>query len=319
MAMMDLFTESSLRLVAQRGILLIRMGLKYVASQSSLSQTSRVNMPYQRPHSVRIPNREVRAALLQSYFDHYRTVAKEDPMALNRKIPRAVFDNVLDQIGSLLIEKSSLLANEPGPVRDFLRENLLPKSLEGLLPEDFRVFCLALNALKQWLTAEQAATDRYLLGGKAREECRQVATTCIVTGEPLDPSTAELHHPVRDGRPPIPLSKAGHKQLEGQVGLHGSSSRRLRQPVEQPECLEGQLASPPQDSTRAKILAIRKRMNRSWGDLRRGCLDILGRETSHSTSSVGASSRTFVRKVSRETGLTAEQILEWLDMNSLGG
>jgi len=251
-------------------------------------------MLYQRPRSGPIPTREARVKLLQSYFDHYRKVAKEDPMALNRKIPGEVFDNLLDQIGSLLLEKSSLLANEAGPVRDFLRENPLPHPLEGLLPEEFRVFCLSLNALKQWLAAEQAATDRYLLGGKAREECRLAATTCIVTGEPLDPSTVELHHPVRDGRPPIPLSKEGHKRLEGQV------------------------RSPPEDSTRAKILAIRKRMNQSWRNLRRGCLDILGRVTSHSTSSVGASSRSFVRKVSRETGLTAEQILEWLDTNSLG-
>ncbi len=162
------------------------------------------------------------------------------------------------------------------------------------MPDDFRIFCLALNALKQWLAAEQAATDRYLLGGKARAECSLAATTCVVTGEQLDPAKVELHHPVRDGRPPIALSKRGHDRLEGQV-----------------KTAKG-------DSLRAKILAIRKQTNRSWAHLRKGCLDLFGREAKHSTPNVADSSRSFGRKVSKETGLPNEQILAWLDENNFG-
>jgi hypothetical protein len=161
------------------------------------------------------------------------------------------------------------------------------------LPDDYRVYCLALNALKQWLAAEQAATDRYLLGGKARDECRAAATTCVVTGEPLDGSKGELHHPVRDGRPPILLSKEGHDRLEGQV------------------------RSGDEDGISAKIRPIRERMSQSWRNLRKGCLDLLGREVSHSTPSVAASSKSFARKAAQETGLTSEQILAWLDANGL--
>src|ERR1019366_2780057 len=68
---------------------------------------------------------------------------------------------------------------------------------QGLLRSyDFRVYCLALNALKQWLAAEQAATDRYLLGGRARQECRAAAATWIVTGGPVCPVDVEVPHPI---------------------------------------------------------------------------------------------------------------------------
>lgn len=250
-------------------------------------------MPYQRPRSDRTLTKDERTVLIQSYLNHYRELAKEDLAVLNRKIAREAFGTLLDEIGSLLLEKSAELASATGSVRDFLSANPLPHPLKGLLSDEFRVFCLALNALKQWLAAEQAATDRFLLGGTAREECRRAATICLVTGDPLDLAKVELHHPVRDGRPPIPLSKQGHKRLEGQVG------------------------SPPDDSTAAKIRAIKKHLHRSWVNLRKGCLDILGRETAYSPSSVAASSRTFAHKVSQETGLTPEQILDWLNANSL--
>lgn len=273
-------------------IILISIGLGNVAPAYPLSN-SWVNMPFQRPHSAHTLTRDERAALILDYLNHYRDVAKIDPGALNRKVAREAFDNLLNQIGSLLLERSVALASEPGPVRDFLIENPLPKPLEGLLPDEFRVFCLSLNALKQWLSAEQAAADRYLLGGKAREECRQAVTTCLVTGDLLDSVKVEFHHPVRDGRPPIPLSKQGHERIEGQLG------------------------SPINDSTQGKIYSIRKRMNRSWVHLRKGCLTMLGIETSFSTSNVAASAKAFARKVSQETGLTPEQILAWLDMNSL--
>ena len=58
-------------------------------------------------------------------------------------------------------------------------------------------------------------------------------------------------------------------------------------------------------------------MNRSWGHLRNGCLDLLGRKASHSTPSVASSSKAFGRKVAKETGLTPEQILAWLDLTDI--
>jgi len=79
---------------------------------------------------------------------------------------------------------------------------------------------LAINSLKQWVVAEQGATDRYLLGGAARDLCREATDTCLVTGAVLT-NGIELHHPVRDGRPPIPLSKEGHASIEGQSSLVG--------------------------------------------------------------------------------------------------
>jgi hypothetical protein len=249
-------------------------------------------MSFQRPKPVRCLDKTERSALLQSYFDHYYDVAVHNIKALNQKIPREAFDDLLDGIGCILLSHAKATAGAPGPIGKFVEDNPLPKPLEGLLPDDFRIFCLALNALKQWVAAEQAATDQYLLGRKARQECREMATTCVVTGQPLD-SKRELHHPVRDGRPPIPLSKDGHDQLEGQAGSHET------------------------DSLHAKILAVRNRSNRSWAHLRKGCLDLLGKEAKHSTTSVAASSRAFVRKVSKETGLTYEQILAWLDENKL--
>jgi hypothetical protein len=250
-------------------------------------------MPYDRPKSSHPLDKAQRTALLQDYFNYYREAAKIDEQALNQKLPRGASDDLLDHIGCLLLSHATVIANTPGPVRDFLSDNPLPKSLEELLPDDFRAFCLALNALKQWLAAEQAATDRYLLGGKARQECRDVATTCVVTGEPLAPGEAELHHPVRDGRPPIPLSKHGHARLEGQAG---SSNK---------------------DSLRAKILAIKRQLNRSWPHLRKGCFSLLGKEASHSTPAIAASSKAFARKVAKETDLTFEEIIAWLDTNNL--
>ena len=123
-------------------------------------------MTFQRPKPIRSLDNEERAALLRSYFSHYREVAKDDVKALNQKIPREAFDDLLDRIGCTLLDHAKQQPVSEA-IRGFLEENPLPKPLEGLLPDDFRIFCLTLNALKQWLAAEQAATDRYLLGGKA--------------------------------------------------------------------------------------------------------------------------------------------------------
>jgi hypothetical protein len=191
-------------------------------------------MRYTRPKSTASPlARADRRALLEDYFAHYSGLAKQTPAALNQKVPRKVFAVMLDAVGELLLRESADLAKKPGAARDFLELNPLPPGFADKLPDEFRIFCLALNALKQWVAAEQAATDRYLLGGTARTECRAVASTCVLSGEILTATNTDLHHPVRDGRPPIPLSKKAHAEIEGQASavkgagsgaVHGSTA-----------------------------------------------------------------------------------------------
>ena len=90
-------------------------------------------------------------------------------------MPRDVFTDLLDAIGGFLLQNARDLAAQRGLVRDLIDRNSLPPSVAELLSPDFRAFCLALNALKQWVSAEQQATDRYLLGGNARCELRAIA------------------------------------------------------------------------------------------------------------------------------------------------
>ncbi|MEO8217308.1 MAG: hypothetical protein ABI718_09505 [Acidobacteriota bacterium] len=246
-----------------------------------------ITVGYQRPQATVRIAKEERTALLRDYFEHYHEAAAADPSALNQKIPRGAFAGLLDRIGELLLAEARRASAERGPVRDFMAANALPGKWSELLPDEYRAFCLALNALKQWTVAESAATDRYILGGNARAELRATAATCLVTGEPLGPD-AELHHPLRDGRPPVLLSKVGHARIEGQS------------------------AATENDPRVAAIVAFRSEGNRSWAMLRRGCLDLLGREVSHSTPKGAASSKTFARRASQRSGMTFEEILTWL-------
>ncbi|MDX6577106.1 MAG: hypothetical protein QOE96_3059 [Blastocatellia bacterium] len=248
-------------------------------------------MAFTRPVNSNALSKEKKLALLKDYVSHYEHEAALDPTTLNRKVPREAFSELLDRIGSLLLQESRSMATEPGRVYEFLHATPLPSSMESLLPRDFRVYCLALNALKQWVSAEQAATDRFLLGGTARELCRSATSKCIVTGEPLG-SDLELHHPVRDGRPPLPLSKHGHDMVEGQVSASSAD------PVE------------------AALISLKREGNRSWAMLRRGCLDLLGTPLPVTSQAVAASSRTFARKAAVVSKLSYAEILAWLDANS---
>ena len=245
-------------------------------------------MPYQRPVNTNALSKEQKLSLLKEYICHYEREAALDQTVLNRKVPREAFSGLLDQMGDLLLQESMRIATEPGPVYDFLEATPLPSSMERLLPRDFRVYCLALNALKQWVSAEQAATDRFLLGGTVRELCRSATSKCIVTREPLG-SDIELHHPVRDGRPPLPLSKHGH------------------------DTVEGQLSTSSEDAVEASLISLKREGNRSWAMLRRGCLDLLGQPQPVNSKAVASSSRTFARKAAAVSKLTYSQLLAWLD------
>jgi len=231
--------------------------------------------------------------LLQAYFSHYESIAQQAADSLNVKLPRAAVADVLDQVGGLLLERSRQLALTPGPMREFLEATEPPECLRGRLPDEFRAFSLLLNALKQWVSAESAATDRFLLGGTARGQCRQMADHCLITGKHLERADIELHHPVRDGRPPIPLSKNGHDRIE-------STSRDSTDPIE------------------SALREIKRQGNRSWVMLRRGCMALAGEEAGQSTPAILASSKTFARKAKEATGLSYQALLQWLDHRDLG-
>jgi len=237
--------------------------------------------------------------LLAEYFSHYRELAEGDLAALNANLPREAYAVVLEQIGGLLLEASEAAATRRGPLRDFLDSNPLPAMLSDRLPDDFRAFCLALNALKQWLSAEQAYTDRYLLGGRARDFCRQAATHCIVTGNDFNGQASELHHPARDGRPPLLLSKEGHSRVHGQVNGGG----------------------PPvgQDAEIYRILVeLKRRGNRAWIMLRVGCESHLGLPLSKPKApNVLANCRVFAKKAAEATRMSYRQLLSWLDERGL--
>ncbi|MBM3979368.1 MAG: hypothetical protein FJ304_03620 [Planctomycetes bacterium] len=252
-------------------------------------------MPFVRPKSATQLTVVQKRQLIEAYFDEYRQLAESTPDLLNRKIPRDgdAFAQLLDQIGELLVKHAETVASQPGPVAQFLSDNPLPASLAGKLPNEFRVFCLTLNALKQWVAAEQAATDRYLLGGTARELCRAAATNCILSGESLVTGSVDLHHPLRDGRPPIPLSKVAHAKLEGQVS--DSASDALR-----------------------GLLSMVRRSGRSWAQLRRGCLDLLERPVQHSTPAMRNGARAFAREASLAAAKSYQELIDWLDEHKLG-
>lgn len=249
-------------------------------------------MKYQRLKSSANLSKEKKIELMRDYLEFYREQYAKNPATLNCKVPRNAFDDVINTIGSLLLEKTSELVKKSGTISDFLNDNPLPPSMSSFLPPETRAFCLGLNALKQWVAAEQSAMDRFILGGTARKTCRETTSSCLVTGQPLDEKNLELHHPVRDGRPPLPLNKEGHKQIEGQR------------------------SSADGNTNREKLKKLKREGNRSWIMLRKGCLDLLDRDVNHTTKNVGASSKVFARKASQATGMDYEQILEWLDQNT---
>jgi hypothetical protein len=222
--------------------------------------------------------------LLQEYNKYYENLIKTEGIEkLNIKIPREVFEELLDKIGTILIEKSSKMSKN-GPVKDFLDENPLPTNMANLLPNDFRAFSLALNALKQWVSAESLATDRYLLGGTARNTCRKAIDKCIITNQKLTKG-AELHHPLRDGRPPILISKEGHSKIEYQQNI-----------------------SEDDDPIWSIMKKLKKEKHSSWTLLREGCNAKI-----QDSPNYRANAMSFANTIIRETSLNAKEILEYLD------
>lgn len=254
-------------------------------------------MTYIRPTNPAPITPEEKTLLIAEYLAFYqqiagRAVAKNDFSALNAKLPRSAASEFLNGVGILLLDAAKKSLFEKSDLHTFLAENPLPNNLHKRLPDEFRAYCLLLNSLKQWVAAESAATDRWLLGGTVREKLRKAADCCMVTGEALE--RIELHHPVRDGRPPIPLSHNGHQRLESAT------------------------ESNTNDPIMAALRLIRARGNRSWKALRDGCLSHLGEDVCTRTQNSLNSARSFSTMAQHMTGKTPSELIEWLDENHLG-
>ena len=255
-------------------------------------------MAYIRLQNFRKLNKAEKISLLKEYAGHYeKTMQEQGIESLNVKIPREVFAQILDSFGEFLQDKANHLLKENEDVRAFLRDNPLPPHMAALISDEFRVFSLLLNALKQWVTAESAATDRFLLGGTARQMCREAVSLCIITGEELG-DDAELHHPVRDGRPPILLSKKGHKIVERVIADGGGVAQTA----------VGEDLTGEQNELWQKLQLLRSQRNQSWAQLREGCATLLIPGT---PCRPGA--RSFANVVIRETGKTPKEIIQLLD------
>ncbi|MDD2811146.1 hypothetical protein [Rhodoferax sp.] len=161
-------------------------------------------MSYTRPVNPNPVTPDGKPQLISDYIAYYEKIAllaKESGnySELNVKLPKAAAEVLLSDVGALL-NQAAVKAAKTGQVKDFLDRNPLPDSMKSHLPDEFRAFCLLLNALKQWVSAESLSTDRYLLGGTVRDKLRATSSHCMITGSSLD--KVELHHAVRDGRPP---------------------------------------------------------------------------------------------------------------------
>jgi hypothetical protein len=66
-----------------------------------------------------------------------------------------------------------------------------------------------------------------------------------------------------------------------------------------------------------RVLGVKR--NESWKQLRRGCLDHLGRGADRSTTvAVQRNARAFASRARKATELGFEELLAWLDANNLG-
>ncbi len=248
-------------------------------------------MAYKRYKSSATLSKAEKKELMSEYIFHYSCLIQEyGHDVLNVKIPREVFADFLDDIGSRLNEYAIKMANDEGAVKEFLKANPLPPHMDDLLPDDFRVFSLLLNAMKQWVAAESASTDRYLLGGTARQTCREAVDKCIVTGGDLG-DKPELHHPLRDGRPPILLSKEGHDLVE-----YG---------MEQPDKESG-------NDILQKMKDIKKEKHMSWTLIREGC-------NAKITGSLNyrANAMSSANAIIKATGLTPAEVIEFMNQHNL--
>lgn len=238
---------------------------------------------------------EAKKTALADYIRHYTEIARTNPALLNQKIPKRVSEAVLNEVGSLLQRYARELSTNEGPLKEFLDRNPVPVCLGRELTDEIRVFSLVLHALRQWATGEALAMDRLLISGNVRKDLKELFTICPVAPDDTDTSKVELHHPVRDGRPPIPLSKRGHDTVEGLLVLEDG------------------------DRAGAALVALRRDYGPiSWKRLRVGCMALIENPPEGFADSYLANARSWARKAKKITKLEETPILAFLDRYELG-
>ena len=109
----------------------------------------------------------------------------------------------------------------------------------------------------------------------------------------------------------------GHQTLENQHG-----TRRRLPSTGRPTDDDADGSGSSDDASAialALIKEIKERSNRSYSNLRKGCLDQMGLSVVHGTPKVRASSRSFAKKASEKTGLSYSGIIALMDQYQLGG
>lgn len=69
---------------------------------------------FTRPANINALSKETKLTLPKDHVSHYEREAALEPTALNRKIPREAFSELLDRIGGLLLQESRKMAIEIG-------------------------------------------------------------------------------------------------------------------------------------------------------------------------------------------------------------
>jgi hypothetical protein len=236
---------------------------------------------------------------LDPYFAYYAEVAQKNPKELRLKIPRAVLQPYLDVIGSNLhdlakgIANSSDTSNPANEIRTFLKDHPIPGEIGKHLTGEMRSYALLIRALLNWCVGQSLFIDRWVISGNARKTLRSRSATCIVTGNPLKQGEVELHHPARDGRPPIPVSKKGHKIADDVFD--------------------------PQDPLGKRLVELRRQRQYSWKLIWQGCLVELDQPVDLSEYGAGRekTSATAARWFARQTELPVQEILNWIESNEL--
>jgi len=184
-------------------------------------------MPFIPPKpSSKIPVAEKEEAL-KAYIEFYREAAKKNPEMLRVKLKRSHLQPFLDEIGEHVARLAKEIGDVKPPasahalaVRKFLEDHTVPGVMGKYLTLELRAYALLVHGLLQWAVGQSLAADRWVISGNARDALRACTDRCVVTDEPFGTDPVELHHPGRDGRPPIPVSeKRGVRRRRWRPGV----------------------------------------------------------------------------------------------------
>lgn len=259
-------------------------------------------MPFTPPKpSSKIPVAE-KEQVLRTYIEYYRQAAKNAPESLRVKLKRSHLQPFLDEIGEHLARLASEIGGKNVPeshhgkaVRKFLEDNPIPGDMGKYLTLELRAYALLVHGLHQWAVGQSLTADRWVISGNARDTLRACTDRCVVTDEPFGDNLIELHHPGRDGRPPIPVSEKGHKIADDVFD--------------------------PQDEKGKMLVAVRRRLRFGWRVIWQGCLVELGETVDLSGYKNPKGRRSAVatraRRFSKESSTTIEEIRKWIEENDL--